>query len=114
MDKGIIEFKRTVAICHWHIFRRYIFVISTLFFSFSIISCRTQHATFTNPLLPSGADPWSIYKNGYYYLHTMGDRLVIWKTKSIADLDKAKHKTVFMPPTSTSYSKGLWAPEIHF
>ncbi|RYY30303.1 MAG: glycosyl hydrolase family 43, partial [Sphingobacteriaceae bacterium] len=23
--------------------------------------------TFTNPLLPSGADPYSFYKDGYYY-----------------------------------------------
>lgn len=31
--------------------------------------------TFTNPLLPSGADPYSYYKDGYYYYtHTTGDR----------------------------------------
>jgi GH43 family beta-xylosidase len=71
--------------------------------------------TFTNPLLPSGADPWSIYKDGYYYYtHTFGDRLVIWKTKSIADLKTAPRKTVFMPPPGKPYSKGLWAPELHF
>jgi GH43 family beta-xylosidase len=26
-----------------------------------------SETTFTNPLLPAGADPWCIYKNGYYY-----------------------------------------------
>jgi GH43 family beta-xylosidase len=72
-------------------------------------------ATFTNPLLPSGADPWSIYKDGYYYYtHTIGDRLIIWKTKNIAQLQKAEKKTVFLPPAGKPYSKGIWAPELHF
>ncbi|HUS00252.1 MAG TPA: glycoside hydrolase family 43 protein [Chitinophagaceae bacterium] len=76
--------------------------------------CWSQ-TTFTNPLLPSGADPWSIYKDGYYYYtHTFGDRLVIWKTKNIADLKSAPHKTVFIPPAGKEYSKQLWAPELHF
>ena len=31
-----------------------------------------QTQKFTNPLLPAGADPWCIYKNGfYYYTHTL-------------------------------------------
>lgn len=78
-------------------------------------SCSKRISTFTNPLLERGADPWSIYRKGYYYYtHTMGDRLVIWKTKSLADLKNAKKKTVFHPPPGTAYSKGLWAPEIHF
>ena len=80
---------------------------------FAVASCSVQK--FTNPLLPSGADPWSIYKNGYYYYtHTLGNRLVIWKTKSIAALASAERDTVFIPPAGTAYSKQLWAPEIHF
>ena len=72
-------------------------------------------SSFRNPLLPSGADPWSIYKYGfYYYSHTVGDRLTIWKTKDLADLKTADSKTIFIPPPNTSYSKQLWAPEIHF
>jgi len=71
--------------------------------------------TFKNPLLPSGADPWSIYKDGYYYYtHSMQNKLVIWKTKSLADLKTAEKKTIFIPPSGTAYSKELWAPEIHF
>lgn len=72
-------------------------------------------ATFTNPLLPAGADPYSIYKDGYYYYtHTTGSRLVLWKTKSIADLKNAERKTVWVPPPNTMYSHQLWAPEIAF
>jgi GH43 family beta-xylosidase len=77
-------------------------------------ACSPGRGTFTNPLLPSGADPWSIYRNGYYYYtHTVGDRLVIWKTKNLAQLSKAEKKVVFMPPPGMPYSKQLWAPEIH-
>lgn len=71
--------------------------------------------TFKNPLLPSGADPWSIYKDGYYYYtHSMQNKLVIWKTKNLANLSTADSKTIFVPPKNTGYSKELWAPEIHF
>jgi GH43 family beta-xylosidase len=74
-----------------------------------------QAQTFKNPLLPSGADPWSIYKDGYYYYtHSMQNKLVIWKTKNLADLSTAEQKTIFVPPPNTAYSKELWAPEIHF
>jgi GH43 family beta-xylosidase len=71
--------------------------------------------TFTNPLLPSGADPWSIYKDGYYYYtNTLGNRIDIWKTENLADLKTAERKTIWTPPAGTLYSKDIWAPEIHF
>jgi len=71
--------------------------------------------TYTNPLLPSGPDPYSCYKDGYYYYtHTMGNRLDLWKTKDITDLRHAEHKTIYTPPTGTDYSRDLWAPEILF
>ena len=81
------------------------------------IFCWSQknYTTFTNPLLPSGADPWSIHKDGYYYYtHTLGDSIVIWKTTDLAALKTAERKTIFVPPPNTYYSKQLWAPEIHF
>lgn len=75
----------------------------------------TAQETFTNPLFPSGADPWSIYKDGYYYYtHTTGKDLTIWKTRSLTALKTAKKKTVWKPPAQTIYSKQIWAPELHF
>lgn len=75
----------------------------------------TDSDTFTNPLLPAGADPWSIYKDGfYYYMHTTGRNLTIWKTRSIADLKNAERKIVWTPPASGPYSKDIWAPELHY
>jgi len=78
------------------------------------VSAQSQ-GTFANPLLPSGADPYSFYKDGYYYYtHTTGNRLVLWKTKNIAELATAPKKTIWTPPVGTMYSKEIWAPEIHF
>jgi len=73
-----------------------------------------QKKTFTNPLLPSGADPYSTYHNGYYYYtHTLGDKLMLWKTKNLADLKNAESKVIWTPPAGTEYSKEIWAPEFH-
>ena len=48
-------------------------------------------ATFTNPLLPDGPDPWAIWHDGYYYyMHTTGSDLRVWKTKDVTDLANAE------------------------
>jgi len=44
----------------------------------------------------------------------MQNRLVLRKTKNLADLQHAEQKTVWTPPKNTMYSKQLWAPEILF
>jgi len=70
---------------------------------------------FTNPLLPSGADPWVCQKDGvYYYMNTTGRNLTLWRTRHMPDLRHAEKKVVWQPPASGPYSKELWAPEIHF
>ncbi|MES2829937.1 MAG: glycoside hydrolase family 43 protein [Bacteroidota bacterium] len=71
--------------------------------------------TFTNPILPSGADPWTIYKDGYhYYTSSSSNRLEIRKTKSLVNLKTAERKVIWRPPANTAYSKQVWAPELHF
>lgn len=71
--------------------------------------------TFTNPLLPSGADPFSFYKDGYYYYtHTVGNKILMWKTANLANLKDAEKTVVFTPPSGTGYAKEIWAPEIHY
>jgi GH43 family beta-xylosidase len=72
-------------------------------------------AEFKNPLLPSGADPWVIYKDGfYYYTHTVGTKINLWKTKALQDLRNVTPKTVWTPPSTGPNSKAIWAPELHF
>lgn len=71
--------------------------------------------TFTNPLLPSGADPWVIYHKGYYYYtNSLQNKLMIWKTKDVSQLANAEKKTIWEPPAGKAYSKELWAPELHY
>jgi GH43 family beta-xylosidase len=71
--------------------------------------------TFKNPLLESGADPYSTYKDGYYYYtHTVGNKIILWKTKYLSELASAEKKVIWTPPENTMYSKQIWAPEVHF
>ncbi|ASV29709.1 glycoside hydrolase family 43 protein [Maribacter cobaltidurans] len=71
--------------------------------------------TFTNPLLPSGPDPYSTYHNGYYhYMSTEGNKLVLKRVKNLANLKNAEVKTIWTPPEGTLYSHNIWAPEIHY
>jgi GH43 family beta-xylosidase len=92
-----------------------------LFFCFVNITLPSSYAqepgggTFTNPVLPSGPDPWVTYHDGfYYYTNSTGNRLEIWKTKTMPGLATAPHKTIWKPPVNTRYSKNIWAPELHF
>jgi len=71
--------------------------------------------TFTNPLLPTGPDPWITYRAGYYYyMNTTGENLTVWKTRIPVDLRNAEKKVVWTPPATGPYSHEIWAPEIHF
>lgn len=93
--------------------REHQYIIGLLFI-LMFANCFSQSKTFTNPLLPSGADPYSTYYNGYYYYtHTLQDKLVLWKTKNLANIATAERKTIWTPPEGTMYSKDIWAPEIH-
>ncbi|HEX5024065.1 MAG TPA: glycoside hydrolase family 43 protein [Agriterribacter sp.] len=97
--------------------KKKLIIFCSLFFllSCTIQSQDSKKETFTNPLLPSGADPFSFYKDGYYYYtHTLGNRLAVWKTKNLSGLKTAPEKTIYTPPAGTLYSKNLWAPEILF
>jgi GH43 family beta-xylosidase len=72
-------------------------------------------ATFKNPLLPSGADPAVVSRDGYYYyMQTTGKNLTIWKTRDITDLADAQRKVVWTPSSSGPYSRDIWAPELHY
>ncbi|WP_109742539.1 glycoside hydrolase family 43 protein [Arcicella aurantiaca] len=96
--------------------KKILFILGILCVSLSFNYGQTSSTNvFTNPLLPSGADPYSFYKDGYYYYtHTLQNSLTIWKTKNLSDLKMAQSKVIWTPPKGTSYSKELWAPEVHF
>ncbi len=71
---------------------------------------------FSNPLLPSGPDPWVTQKDGmYYFTRTFGDRIAIYPTAKMSALGTALPQTVYSPSAAgLAYSKDIWAPEIHF
>jgi len=71
--------------------------------------------TFTNPLLPSGPDPWVYQKDGYYYyMQTTGTNLVLRKTAKMSELGSGVSTTIWTPKATGPTSHDIWAPEIHF
>jgi len=71
--------------------------------------------SFTNPLLPSGPDPWVYRKDSlYYYTHTLGNRIAIWKTTKMSALKDVSPVTVWQATPGGINSRNIWAPEIHY
>ncbi|WP_026631000.1 glycoside hydrolase family 43 protein [Dyadobacter alkalitolerans] len=74
-----------------------------------------QAATFSNPLLNAAPDPWVFQKDTtYYYLHTLGNRIQIWKTGKMSRLKDVTPVTAFNAPASGGNSRDIWAPELFF
>src|SRR5881227_3161329 len=84
--------------------------------SAAVLACGVLSAqSLVNPLLPSGPDPWVTSRGGfYYYMHTTGSNLTIWRTRSMADLAQGEKKVVWRAPANGLYSRDVWAPELHF
>lgn len=73
-----------------------------------------EAASFTNPVLPSGPDPWVVRHDGfYYYTHTLGDRIALWKTRDLTRLDQVEPVTIWRARDTGPGSASLWAPELH-
>src|SRR5690554_6177272 len=76
---------------------------------------KSDSTLFSNPIVNNGPDPWVAQKGDtYYYTHTMGNRLGIYKTKAVSELGKARSETVWSAPSSGLYSRNIWAPELHY
>ncbi|WP_128546435.1 glycoside hydrolase family 43 protein [Larkinella soli] len=101
------------------------FAFKLLWLGLVLITCRQTESTvdpvpvspagtFTNPLLNSGPDPWVVRQGDwYYYCHTVGDRVQLWKVKNLTDLSETEPKTVWKPADGLPYSRNVWAPELH-
>jgi GH43 family beta-xylosidase len=91
--------------------KNFIVLISVFFIC---LTATSQH-NYTNPLKPSGPDPWVLYQKGwFYFMSTVGnDQIKLFRTMNMANLATAEEKLVFAPENGKPYSKQLWAPEIH-
>lgn len=82
------------------------------------VTTRTAQAvgetSFTNPLLPNGADPWLEYWNGNYYLATTTwtSQLVMRKSPTLAGLRTAPPVYVWSE-TAADRCCNFWAFEFH-
>ncbi|MDU0370313.1 glycoside hydrolase family 43 protein [Hymenobacter endophyticus] len=71
-------------------------------------------ATFRNPLRTEGPDPWVTRHGGfYYYTHTTGRNITLWKTQALSAVPQAAAAVVWTPPATGPNSAEIWAPELH-
>ncbi|HUA36931.1 MAG TPA: glycoside hydrolase family 43 protein [Candidatus Sulfopaludibacter sp.] len=72
--------------------------------------------TFTNPIAPSGADPWMIRHGDDYFLVQSrgGHEICVGRAANPVDIGKSRWVTVWKPPSSGPYARQIWAPELHY
>lgn len=73
--------------------------------------------TFTNPVVRDAADPWVVYHKGNYYMtRTVGWGVAVRKSPTLAGLADAPETPIWRGagPGFESYTRDVWAPEIHF
>lgn len=67
-----------------------------------------------NPIT-SGADPWVIYHEDYYYMAIVrGKSITIAKSRTLAGLGDAEPVAVWTATSSTGVDDSIWSPELHF
>ena len=72
-----------------------------------------EPGTYVNPLFSEGTDPSAVFHDGtYYYTHGTEDKIMLWATSDITDMEHATCKVVWKPE-DPSMASHLWAPEIH-
>ena len=82
-------------------------------FTSCVLGQNTDADTFTNPILPTGPDPWVFTWNGHYYFTaTTTKNLTLWDTTDITDLRNARREVVWTPEPNKPWSKAIWAPEL--
>jgi len=106
---------------------KYMLIILYILFGCSLVSSferdsiicnqygRSTDRFFHNPILHSGADPWVMdVDKFYYYTQTMGNRIELWKTSDLTKLNTSYHKTIWYPSINSGFFHDIWAPEIHY
>ena len=67
----------------------------------------------TNPVAPSGKDPYVTQLGGYYYyIYSLNGKIWVNKSKSLIQVLQYDGKPVWSGTPGTSHSNNIWAPEI--
>jgi GH43 family beta-xylosidase len=62
----------------------------------------------------SGADPWVIRHDGWYYMTaTTGTNVTLWRSATLSGIGGGETKVIWSPPAKGPNSKNVWAPELH-
>lgn len=69
---------------------------------------------YQNPII-SGADPWVIFHEGYYYMAvTRGSSVTIAKALTVAELGTVEPVAVWTAGKNTGLAASVWSPELHY
>jgi len=80
----------------------------------NIYSAEINKYTFKNPI-GDGADPWVIKTNDrFWYCGVYENKIFLTNSDSLLSILKQEKYFVFIPPEDTTYSKNIWAPELHY
>ncbi|MBQ2863635.1 MAG: hypothetical protein IJE84_05605, partial [Clostridia bacterium] len=70
--------------------------------------------SYQNPEI-SGADPWVIFHEGYYYMAvTRGSSVTLAKALTVAELGTAEPVAVWTASEHTGLANSIWSPELHY
>lgn len=72
---------------------------------------------FNEPWIMQRADPYVIFKNGWYYFTASVpeyDCIALRKAHTLADLPEAEEVVVWRKHENGPMSKHIWAPELHY
>lgn len=72
-------------------------------------------ATFTNPIVDEGADPWVIrWGECYLYCYSKDEKIWVNRANRLENIGSGEAAVVWDPEPGRSYSHELWAPELHY
>ena len=74
-----------------------------------------REQTITNPIAPSGADPWVVKKAGvYHYCYSRAGSVWVNTNQTLQGAAQFEGRNIWTPPAGKPWSRELWPPELHF
>jgi GH43 family beta-xylosidase len=73
-----------------------------------------QNATFTNPIVADGQDPWVVQHGGsFFYCYAQGRSIRVRRAQRLHEIAQGQETVVWTAPASGPGSRNIWAPELH-